>query len=100
MLRAADVIFIGELFDLGLYDGMGQAFAVLLPVRTFGVTVDRRIYEEVLALCATLDHIANLMECLDLCASFRRVLTWSRSCAKVSREPHQRRSWKKWKTRW
>ena len=52
VLRRADAIFIGELRAAGLYDAVSQAFAVYLPVRSVGVTGDRRRYEHVVALRA------------------------------------------------
>jgi len=59
-LRAADAIFTGELMQAGLLqrrtgedeDGIAQAFAVLLPVRSVGVMGDQRTYQEVVALRA------------------------------------------------
>ena len=59
-LRAADAIFTGELLKAGLLhrrtgqdeDGIAQAFAVLLPVRSVGVMGDQRTYQEVVALRA------------------------------------------------
>jgi GMP synthase (glutamine-hydrolysing) len=60
-LRAADAIFTGELLQAGLLhrrtgsqddDGIAQAFAVLLPVRSVGVMGDQRTYQEVVALRA------------------------------------------------
>lgn len=51
-LREADAIFLEELFANDLYDQIGQAFAVLLPVRTVGVMGDKRTYEEVIGLRA------------------------------------------------
>jgi GMP synthase (glutamine-hydrolysing) len=52
LLRRADAIFIEEIRRAKLYDGIAQAFAVLLPVRTVGVMGDLRTYENVLALRA------------------------------------------------
>lgn len=52
ILREADSIFIGELRDRGLYDRIWQAFCVLLPVRSVGVTGDERAYKYVVALRA------------------------------------------------
>ncbi|MEZ4440785.1 MAG: glutamine-hydrolyzing GMP synthase [Polyangiaceae bacterium] len=52
ILRQADHIFIEELHEAELYDGVWQAFAVLLPVRTVGVMGDLHTYEEVVALRA------------------------------------------------
>ena len=52
VLRRADAIFISELRAAGLYDSVSQAFAVYLPVRSVGVTGDRRRYEHVIAVRA------------------------------------------------
>lgn len=56
-LRAADAIFTTELERNGFMktreqEGVAQAFAVLLPVKTVGVMGDERTYEEVVALRA------------------------------------------------
>lgn len=51
-LRDADEIFLEELRANHLYDEIGQAFAVLLPVKTVGVMGDKRTYEEVIGLRA------------------------------------------------
>lgn len=52
LLRLADDIFLNELRSAGLYFDIGQAFAVLLPVKAVGVMGDKRTYEEVIALRA------------------------------------------------
>ena len=52
ILRKADVIYLQEIRDAGLYDEIWQAFAVLLPVRTVGVMGDGRTYEYVCGLRA------------------------------------------------
>ncbi len=52
ILRDADSIFIEELRSRKLYDLIWQAFCVLLPVRSVGVTGDERAYKYVLALRA------------------------------------------------
>jgi GMP synthase (glutamine-hydrolysing) len=52
LLRAADAIYIAELKARGLYDGIWQAFSVLLPVSSVGVAGDERRYGAVLALRA------------------------------------------------
>jgi GMP synthase (glutamine-hydrolysing) len=51
-LRAADAIFIHELWASGWYDKTSQAFAVLLPVQSVGVMGDSRTYGQVIALRA------------------------------------------------
>ncbi len=51
-LRLADHIFIEELREQGLYDGVSQAFVVFLPVRSVGVTGDGRRYDYVVSLRA------------------------------------------------
>jgi GMP synthase (glutamine-hydrolysing) len=51
-LRDADAIFLEELRANNLYNEIGQAFAVLLPVKTVGVMGDKRTYEEVIGLRA------------------------------------------------
>ncbi len=52
ILREADSLFIEELEARGLYDKIWQAFGVLLPVRSVGITGDMRHYGWVLALRA------------------------------------------------
>lgn len=51
-LRQADVIFLEELRAANLYRETGQAFCVLLPVKSVGVMGDNRTYEKVIALRA------------------------------------------------
>jgi GMP synthase (glutamine-hydrolysing) len=50
ILRQADAIFLEELRAVGLSRNVGQAFAVLLPIKSVGVMGDYRTYENVLAL--------------------------------------------------
>jgi GMP synthase (glutamine-hydrolysing) len=59
LLRRADQLFISELRSRGLYEKIWQAFCVLLPVRSVGVSGDVRRYGHVLALraVASLDAI-------------------------------------------
>ena len=59
LLRAADALFMAELRARGLYDRIWQAFCVLLPIRSVGVSGDARRYGHVLALraVASLDAI-------------------------------------------
>lgn len=52
ILRGADTIYLEEIRTAGLYDEIWQAFAVLLPVRSVGVSGDERTYENVCALRA------------------------------------------------
>jgi GMP synthase (glutamine-hydrolysing) len=52
ILRRADVIFLEEIRNAGLYGAIWQAFAVLLPVRTVGVMGDSRSYDFACALRA------------------------------------------------
>ncbi len=52
ILRKADVIYLEEIRNAGLYDKIWQAFAVLLPVRSVGVMGDNRTYDYVCALRA------------------------------------------------
>jgi GMP synthase (glutamine-hydrolysing) len=52
ILRKADVVYLEEIRNAGLYDAIWQAFAVLLPVRTVGVMGDGRTYDHVCALRA------------------------------------------------
>jgi len=51
-LQLADEITIEEITAAGLYRGIGQAFAVLLPVSSVGVMGDDRSYENVIAIRA------------------------------------------------
>jgi GMP synthase (glutamine-hydrolysing) len=53
-VRRADAIVVEEIRRAGLYDGLWQAFAVLLPVQTVGVMGDERTYENAVAVrCVT-----------------------------------------------
>ena len=52
LLRRADHLFLSELRSRGLYDPIWQAFCVLLPIRSVGVSGDMRRYGHVLALRA------------------------------------------------
>ncbi len=52
ILRAADAIYLEELYKHDLYDHISQAFAVFLPVKSVGVVGDNRAYEYVIALRA------------------------------------------------
>lgn len=52
ILQDVDKIFIDGLREHGLYDGVWQAGAILLPVQSVGVMGDERTYENVVALRA------------------------------------------------
>jgi GMP synthase (glutamine-hydrolysing) len=52
ILQHADAIFIEELRRHDLYDNVGQAFCVFLPVKSVGVKGDARVYSYVIALRA------------------------------------------------
>ena len=52
MLRRADAIFMEELQNHKMHSHVSQAFAVFLPVKSVGVTGDKRAYEHVIALRA------------------------------------------------
>jgi GMP synthase (glutamine-hydrolysing) len=52
ILQLADDIFISELKDKGLYNGVWQAGVIFLPVQSVGVMGDERTYENVVCLRA------------------------------------------------
>ncbi len=52
VLQEVDHIYINTMKEMGLYDKVWQAFAVLLPVQSVGVMGDERTYENVVALRA------------------------------------------------
>jgi len=62
ILRQADAIYLEELYTHDLYDGISQAFAVFLPVKSVGVVGDNRAYEYVIALRAveTIDFMTAI----------------------------------------
>jgi GMP synthase (glutamine-hydrolysing) len=54
VLRLADDIMIQEITAAGVYKDIGQAFVVLLPVKSVGVMGDQRTYEQACAIrCVT-----------------------------------------------
>jgi GMP synthase (glutamine-hydrolysing) len=52
ILQDVDDIFISLLREWGLYDKVWQAGAILLPIRSVGITGDERTYENAVALRA------------------------------------------------
>lgn len=75
VLRKADKIVLEEIKEAGLYEGLWQSFAVLLPVKAVGVMGDMRTYADVIALRA--------VEAVDgMTADFAR-LPWD-TLAKIS----------------
>lgn len=52
VLKKADAIFLEEIEKAGIYNEIGQAFAVFLPIKAVGVMGDVRTYENVIALRA------------------------------------------------
>lgn len=49
-LRDADDILLQEITAAGVYQAIGQAFVVLLPVKSVGVMGDSRTYEQACAI--------------------------------------------------
>jgi len=49
-LRAADAIVVEEIQKAGLYRKVSQAFAVLLPIKSVGVTDGKRTYDDAVAI--------------------------------------------------
>lgn len=56
ILREVDHIYLEELRNRNLYNKIWQAFAVLLPIRTVGVTGDERHYGYVVSLRAVISN--------------------------------------------
>jgi GMP synthase (glutamine-hydrolysing) len=52
ILQEVDHIYISTMKEMGLYNEVWQAFAVLLPIQSVGVMGDERTYENVVALRA------------------------------------------------
>jgi GMP synthase (glutamine-hydrolysing) len=70
ILRKADVIYLEEIRNAGLYDAIWQAFAVLLPVQTVGVMGDYRTYEYVCALRAVTSVDGMTADCFHFDPAF------------------------------
>lgn len=75
ILRAADRLFIEALHQAELYDKIWQAFAVLLPVRSVGVTGDQRSYGDVLALRAITSEDGMTADVFEFPTGFLRELS-------------------------
>ncbi|MFA6770101.1 MAG: glutamine-hydrolyzing GMP synthase [Bacteroidales bacterium] len=52
ILKEADYIFVNSLREHNLYDSVWQAATILLPIKSVGVTGDKRTYEYTIALRA------------------------------------------------
>jgi GMP synthase (glutamine-hydrolysing) len=72
ILRRADRIFIDALKEYGLYDGVWQAAAILLPVRSVGVMGDARTYSFPVVLRAVTSTDGMTADWADLPADFLR----------------------------
>lgn len=66
ILQEADAIYVNALRREGLYDKIWQAGAVLLPVRSTGITDGRRTYDNVIALRAVNSVDAVTAEVINL----------------------------------
>lgn len=66
ILQEADAIYVNALRKEGLYDKIWQAGAVLLPVRSTGITDGRRTYDNVIALRAVNSVDAVTAEVINL----------------------------------
>ena len=66
ILQEADAIYVNALRAAGLYDKIWQAGAILLPVRSTGVTDGRRTYDNVIALRAVNSVDAVTAQVIDL----------------------------------
>jgi len=74
LLREADALYIEALREAGLYDEIWQAFSVLLPIRSVGVTGDERAYGDVLALRAVVSRDGMTADMYDFDPTFLRDL--------------------------
>lgn len=72
ILREADRIYLEALRADGLYDKIWQAFAVLLPIRSVGVTGDARAYGDVVALRAVTSRDGMTADVFDFPPGFLR----------------------------
>lgn len=74
LLREADALYIAALREAGLYDEIWQAFSVLLPIQSVGVTGDERAYGHVLALRAVVSRDGMTADVYDFDPTFLRDL--------------------------
>lgn len=74
LLREADAMYIEALRNAGLYDEIWQAFSVLLPIQSVGVTGDERAYGDVLALRAVVSRDGMTADVYDFDPVFLRDL--------------------------
>ena len=102
VLQEADHIFIQGLRDSGLYNQVGQAGVILLPVQSVGVMGDERTYERAVALRAVTSTDAMTADWAHLPYDFlakvsndiiRRVRGVNRVCYDVSSKPPATIEW-------
>ncbi len=75
LLREADALYIEALREADLYDEIWQAFSVLLPIQSVGVTGDERAYGDVLALRAVVSRDGMTADVYDFDGQFLRRLS-------------------------
>ncbi|MCR5560562.1 MAG: glutamine-hydrolyzing GMP synthase [Bacteroidales bacterium] len=102
ILQDVDDIFIRSLREEGLYDGIWQAGAILLPVRTVGVMGDERTYDYAVALRAVTSSDAMTADWASLPEGFLRRLSneiinkvrgVNRVCYDISSKPPSTIEW-------
>ena len=102
ILQDVDEIFIRTLKEEGLYDGIWQAGALLLPVRTVGVMGDERTYEYAVALRAVTSSDAMTADWASLPEDYLRRLSneiinkvrgVNRVCYDISSKPPSTIEW-------
>jgi GMP synthase (glutamine-hydrolysing) len=87
ILRQADAIFVDALREFDLYQGVWQALAVLLPVKSVGVMGDARTYAFPIVLRAVTSADGMTADWADLPAGFLREV----SNRIINRVPHVNR---------
>ena len=102
ILQEVDDIYIRALRREGLYDGIWQAGAILLPVRTVGVMGDERTYDYAVALRAVTSSDAMTADWAELPTPFLRALSndiinhvkgVNRVCYDISSKPPSTIEW-------